>query len=122
MQRSGPEVEQQANLEAGRFEVIEHLGFFDTTYLRQSFQLDDNGIEANEIGPIKRLQQLPFVSNRQLDLRFERTETSGPLFDELRASIDAIAVLMDMTDVFALRGADIYRVIRTTRVSVGVRR
>jgi pyridoxamine 5'-phosphate oxidase-like protein len=57
-----------------------------------------------------------------LDLRFERTETSGPLFDELRASIDAIAVLMDMTDVFALRGADIYRVMRTTRVSVGVRR
>ena len=44
-------------------------------------------------------------------LRFERTESSGPVFDGLRASIDAIAALMGMEEVFALRGADIYEIV-----------
>jgi hypothetical protein len=46
-----------------------------------------------------------------LDLRFERTETEGALFEELRLGIDAIAALMGKQDVFALRGADVYRVV-----------
>ncbi len=46
-----------------------------------------------------------------LDLRFERTETTGPLFEELRAGIEAIGALMHMGDVFALRSADVYRVL-----------
>ncbi|MDQ1380233.1 MAG: adenylate cyclase [Actinomycetota bacterium] len=52
-----------------------------------------------------------------LDLEYERTETSGPLFDELRAGIEAISVLMHMEDVFALRGADIYRVVEVRALS-----
>jgi predicted pyridoxine 5'-phosphate oxidase superfamily flavin-nucleotide-binding protein len=47
----------------------------------------------------------------QLDLVFERTETTGAVFDELRASIESIASLMDMEGVFALRGVDVYRVV-----------
>jgi hypothetical protein len=46
------------------------------------------------------------------DLWYERTETSGPLFDELRVRIEAIGALMHMEDVFALRGADIYRIVQ----------
>jgi adenylate cyclase len=51
-------------------------------------------------------------------LRFERTETSGSVFDQLRASIDAIAALMDMDGVFSLRGADIYEIVGVEPVSV----
>lgn len=47
----------------------------------------------------------------RLVLRFERTEDSGPVFDRMRSSLEAIGVLMDMDDVFRLRGADIYEVI-----------
>jgi adenylate cyclase len=47
----------------------------------------------------------------RLVLRFERTEASGPVFEKLRASIDAIGALMDMDDVFGLRGADIYEIL-----------
>lgn len=47
----------------------------------------------------------------RLSLRFERSETSGPTFEELRDSIDAIAALMDMRETFALRSADIYQVV-----------
>jgi adenylate cyclase len=46
-----------------------------------------------------------------LDLRFERRETSGPLFEEMRAGIEAIGALMHMDDVFALRSADVYQVV-----------
>jgi adenylate cyclase len=53
-----------------------------------------------------------------LDLRFERTETDGPLFDELRQGIEAIASLMHMDDVFVLRGADVYRVVHARSLSV----
>lgn len=53
----------------------------------------------------------------RLDLQFLRTDTEGSAFDEMRASIDAIGALLHMEDVFALRGADIYRVERCTQVS-----
>lgn len=56
-----------------------------------------------------------------LDLQFERTETSGPIFDTLRTNIETIASLMHMEDVFALRGADIYRVVAVQTVSSGRR-
>ena len=53
----------------------------------------------------------------RLSLRFERSETSGSLFDELRASIDAIAAMMGATEVFKLRAADVYRVVDCTHVA-----
>lgn len=56
-----------------------------------------------------------------LDLQFEHTQTEGPLFDELKASIESIASLMDMGDVFALRGVDVYRVLGCRQVSSGGR-
>ena len=47
----------------------------------------------------------------RLSLHFERSETSGALFEELRASIDAIAAMMGATHIFKLRAADVYRVL-----------
>jgi adenylate cyclase len=47
----------------------------------------------------------------RLSLHFERSEAGGALFEELRASIDAIAAMMDATDIFKLRAADVYRVL-----------
>jgi hypothetical protein len=52
-----------------------------------------------------------------LDLRYERTETSGTLFEELRRGIEAIGALMHMEDVFSLRGADVYRVLACRSVA-----
>jgi hypothetical protein len=57
----------------------------------------------------------------QLDLQFERTETSGALFDTLKSEIDAIASLVHMEDVFRLRGADVYRVVAVHTVAIGRR-
>ena len=52
----------------------------------------------------------------RLDVEYVRSEASGELFEQLRAELDAIASLMQMQDVFKLRAADIYRVLRVDPV------
>jgi len=47
-----------------------------------------------------------------LDLRHVHTETEGPVFEAMRAELEAIASQTGMGDVFRLRGADIYHVVR----------
>jgi predicted pyridoxine 5'-phosphate oxidase superfamily flavin-nucleotide-binding protein len=46
----------------------------------------------------------------RLTLAYERTERRGPVFEQLRADVDAVAALQGMQQVFKLRAADIYRV------------
>lgn len=46
----------------------------------------------------------------RLDITYERTERRGPLFDQLRDEVEAIAALSGMQDVFRLQAADVYRV------------
>jgi predicted pyridoxine 5'-phosphate oxidase superfamily flavin-nucleotide-binding protein len=53
----------------------------------------------------------------RLSLRFDHRETSGALFEELRASIDAIAEMMHATGVFKLRAADVYQVLECAHLS-----
>lgn len=47
----------------------------------------------------------------RIAVRYERTETSGPRFEQMRTDLEAIAALMHMEDVFALRGVDVYEVL-----------
>lgn len=51
-----------------------------------------------------------------LDLRHVHTETEGPVFEAMRAELEAIASQTGMGDVFRLRGADIYHVVRCEAV------
>jgi adenylate cyclase len=46
----------------------------------------------------------------RIDLRYLRTEESGPVFERMRVNLDAVASQTGMTGVFRLRGADIYQV------------
>ena len=51
-----------------------------------------------------------------LDLRHVHTETDGPVFEAMRTELEAIASQTGMGDVFRLRGADIYHVVRCEAV------
>ena len=53
----------------------------------------------------------------RLALQLERRDTDGPIFDKLRVSIDALAKMMGMEDIFRLRSADVYRVLSCTRIA-----
>ena len=53
----------------------------------------------------------------RLALCFERRDTDGPVFERLRVSIDAIAKMMGMEEIFSLRSADVYRVLNCDRIA-----
>src|SRR6478672_9328926 len=52
----------------------------------------------------------------RLTIAYERTERRGPVFEELRTDVDALAALQGMQDVFKLKAADLYRVLHIDRV------
>jgi hypothetical protein len=58
----------------------------------------------------------------RLDLRYERTETAGAIFDRMKTRLDAVASQTGMSDVFRLRGVDILEVLdcRPVNAPVGV--
>ena len=55
-----------------------------------------------------------------LELEFEHSETSGPVFDAMDMQIEAIASMTGMKGIFKLKAADIYRV-KSVEKNVGER-
>jgi adenylate cyclase len=47
----------------------------------------------------------------RLDLCYERTVGQGPIFEKMKSRLDAVASQTGMSQVFSLRGVDIYRVL-----------
>lgn len=56
------------------------------------------------------------TAEHRLLLRYLHTETSGPLFESMKAKLAGIASHAGMQDVFVLRGADIYKVLEIEAV------
>jgi hypothetical protein len=52
----------------------------------------------------------------RVHLSYERTETSGPIFESMKAKLAGIASHTGMSGVFRLQGADIYRIDRVEAV------
>ena len=46
-----------------------------------------------------------------LDIQYDHSEESGPLFDQMDIELEAIASMTGMSGVFKLRAADVYRVL-----------
>ena len=47
----------------------------------------------------------------RLDLQYERTEVEGPVFDRMSTRLAAVASQTGMSEIFTLRGVDVYRVL-----------
>jgi hypothetical protein len=56
----------------------------------------------------------------RLDLFYERTDMEGPAFDRMKMRLDAVASQTGMSQVFHLRGVDIYRVLDCRPLNVEV--
>jgi 2-hydroxychromene-2-carboxylate isomerase len=52
----------------------------------------------------------------RLGLRYLRTETSGPVFESMKAKLAGIASHTGMSGIFRLQGSDIYEVLKITAV------
>jgi predicted pyridoxine 5'-phosphate oxidase superfamily flavin-nucleotide-binding protein len=98
-------------------------GVVNVTYLSRAHQVDGERIALSNqfmsktsrnlaTNPRASLLLMDPVTHDEfrLSLVYERTERRGPVFEQLRADVDALAALSNMSDVFRLRAADVFRV------------
>jgi predicted pyridoxine 5'-phosphate oxidase superfamily flavin-nucleotide-binding protein len=99
-------------------------GVVNVTYLSRAHRVDGERIALSNqfmsktsrnlaTNPRASLLLLDPVTHDEfrLSLVYERTERRGPVFEQLRADVDALAALSNMSDVFRLRAADVFRVL-----------
>src|SRR6185436_16830777 len=96
--------------------------YVDPEHVALSFQFFNKSRANIERNPRAQLLVVDPATIRQyrLDLLFERSEQSGPLFDRMNTRLTAIASLTGMSRVFRLRGADVYRVLACQEIPPGV--
>ena len=82
---------------------------------RQFFKKTDENTRGN---PLAQVSVIEVDTGRlfTLDLKYDRTETSGPLFERMRTHLDAVALESGMANVFALKGVDICEVTQCSLV------
>ena len=86
----------------------------------QFFSKTVRNLAENPRGSLLLIDHTTYEQYR-LRIAFERTERRGPVFERLKADVDALAALEGMEDVFKLRAADIYRVLSIERVATARR-
>ncbi|MSO69338.1 MAG: pyridoxamine 5'-phosphate oxidase family protein [Alphaproteobacteria bacterium] len=96
----------------------------NTTELSQVYYVDDHHVALSFQffnKTIRNVRENPYVSvllihpenwdNWRLDLRYIRSETSAPLFDDMDMKLEVIASMTGMKGIFKLRAADVYEVL-----------
>jgi adenylate cyclase len=98
-------------------------GVVNVTYLSRAHQVDGERIALSNqfmsktsrnlaTNPRASLLLMDPVTHDEfrLSLVYERTERRGPVFEQLRVDVDALAAMHNMSEVFRLRAADVFRV------------
>jgi hypothetical protein len=93
--------------------VISQVFWVDPAHVALSFQFFNK--------TIRNVRENPFASVRVVDpfapavwtleLQFDHSETSGPVFDNMDMQLEAIASMSGLSGVFKLKASDIYRVL-----------
>ena len=99
--------------------IISEVTWVDPEHVALSFQFFSKTIRNVRENPKATLVLNDIAGNRRwvLRVRYERSETSGPLFDAMDMQIEAIASVTGMSGIFKLRAADIYKVISVEKQS-----
>lgn len=98
---------------------ITQTHYVDRSHVALSFQFFSKTHQNVRLNPRAVLAVIHPVTGQRyhLDAEYVRTDTSGPVFENMKARLFAIAARVGMSDVFRLRGADIYRVHRIVDLS-----
>ena len=99
--------------------VVSQVHWVDEERVALSFQFFSKTIRNVRENPQAVLVLNDIAGNRRwvLRVRYERSETSGPLFDAMDMQIEAIASMVGMKGIFKLRAADVFRVVSVARTS-----
>ncbi len=92
--------------------VISQVYFVDETHVALSHQFFNKTHKNIRENPYVEAIVSSVESRKSwtLGLRFDHSETEGPVFDEMDMQIEAIASMTGMSGIFKLRAADIYEV------------
>jgi hypothetical protein len=102
--------------------VISQVYYIDPDHVALSYQFFSKTSKNIRENP----RALAWVINPEtfeswdLEIEYDHSETSGPVFDAMDMQIEAIASMTGMKGIFKLKAADIYRVISATK-NVGER-
>ncbi|MBS1160789.1 MAG: ptsP [Proteobacteria bacterium] len=97
---------------------LSQVQFIDNEHVALSYQFFNRTRQNILAGSPVRLLLTSHLSGAQyrLNLHYLRTETNGPLFEQMKAKLAGIASHTGMSGVFQLLGADIYRVLAIEQV------
>jgi len=97
---------------------LSHAEYVDPEHVALTFQfLNRSRVNVLATGRVALAVDDPYTgASVTMQLQYLRTETSGPLFERLRAKLAGIAAHTGMEKVFKLQGADVYRVLSLRRV------
>lgn len=92
--------------------VISQAYYVDPEHVALSYQFFSKTIRNVRENPQATLCLHDIWNSRRfvLDLRYDHSETDGPVFERMSLEIEAIASGTGMSGIFKLRSADIYRV------------
>src|SRR4026209_3017477 len=99
--------------------VISPVYYVDADHValsHQFFNKTKRNIEENPKAAVWLIHPETFET-WDLELAFDHSETSGPIFDAMSMQIEAIASLVGMKGIFKLRAADIFRVVSVAKAS-----
>ena len=99
--------------------VISQVFYVDADHValsHQFFNKTKRNVEENPWAMVWLISPETF-EGWELELEFDRSETSGPVFDAMDMQIEAIASIVGMKGIFKLRAADIFRVRSVTKTT-----
>src|SRR6185436_541746 len=91
---------------------LSHVDYVDATHVALSFQFFNKSRKNIAENPYAMIRVIDPDTNQGyvMRLKFERSETSGPIFDRMFLRIEAIASYAGLKGIFKLKAADIYLV------------
>lgn len=92
---------------------LSQVQFIDNEHVALSYQFFNRTRQNILAGSSVRLMLTSHLTGAQyrLTLEYLRTETAGPLFEQMKAKLAGIASHTGMSGVFRLLGSDIYRIL-----------
>ena len=102
--------------------LLSQVHYVDPAHVALSYQFFNKTRENILANPRATVQVVDPVSaaHYRLHLEYQRTETEGPLFENMKAKLAGIASHTGMSRVFRLLGSDVYRVLRIETVPGGL--
>jgi len=97
---------------------LSQVHYIDDAHVALSYQFFNTtrkNILANPRATVQVVDPVT-AAHYQLQLQYLRTETAGPLFENMKAKLAGIASHTGMSKVFRLLGSDVYRVHAVDRV------